>query len=265
MAEDQHLADTVKPREGFYRKEGDGQTKDYKSEWAGHSATAWSGGGYGKLLYQIHHIVPEDSIYNKAVDKMSNEEERKTVKTCMLRSKWNINEDANLVGLPDLYAFLIYFDRKKGNEKKDAVTNSGEGTYIRNKISRLNQRSKKADDYIKLESLFGELGDAGASPEKYPVHLPVSWGHTKYNYAVADDVTKKVINKVKKAAKEHKLDVTTVAPQFNQLSTKWKNYLKGRAGSATYETWKTRYDTPPAAESAWRTPFTMHDASSTIT
>ena len=264
-SEDKHVADSVKPRKGFYRKEGDGQEKDYKKEWSGHSSSAWGGGGYGKLLYQIHHIVPEDAIYNKAVDKMSNEDERKMVKTCMLKSEWNINDDANLVGLPDLYAFLIYFDRKKGNDKDAAVTNNNEGTYIKNKISRLNQRSRKKDDYIDLETLFGEIGSAGASPEKYPVHLPVSWGHTKYNYAVADDVIAEVINKVKKASKEHKLDITTVSSEFNQLSIDWKNYLKGRAGGATYETWKTRYNTPPAAEAAWRTPFTMHTASSTIT
>ncbi|GAB5537524.1 MAG: hypothetical protein Rubg2KO_37730 [Rubricoccaceae bacterium] len=255
-AEDKHLADTIKPREGFYRKEGDGQELDYKK--------TWSGNGFGKMLYQIHHIVPEDAIYNKAVELVKNDDKRKLVKTCMLKSKWNINDADNLIGLPDLYSFLIYFDRKKGNDDDEKVGNKGEGTYIRNKISRLNQRSKKKDDFIDLKSLFGELGSAGANPETYPVHLPVSWGHTKYNYAVADDIKKKVINPINKKGEEHKVVLKNVAQGFKDTTSKWKDYLKTRAATATYDTWKLRYKKPKVSEDTWRTPFTMHTKSSSI-
>lgn len=258
-AEDKHVAATVKPRKGFYRKEGDGQTKDYEKTWAKN--------GYQKLIYQIHHIVPEDSIYNKAVDLMKNDADRVFVKTCMLRSKWNINDAANLVGLPDLYSFLIYFDRKRKSEAEDAVDAShdkgnADGGYILRKIKRLNQRSGDTKDYIDLPSLFGQTGDEGASPEYYPVHLPVSWGHTQYNKDVAGEVKTHVINFAKKQAKDHKLDFVNVAAAFTTIASGRKSYLTARAATATYALWQQRYADVP--EATWRTPFTMAAPSSPL-
>ncbi len=256
MSEDKHVAASVKPRKGFYRKEGDGQELDYKKTWAKN--------GYGKLVYQIHHIIPEDAIYNKAVSKIKDDDKRWFVKACLLRSPWNINDAHNLIGLPDLYTFLIHFDRKRGHDQAK-VKSKGDGSYIANKIRRLNQRSNKDDDWINLDSLFSELSEAGSSPEHYPVHLPVSWGHTKYNYAVADDIKANVIDPLNEIADEHKIVFDNVASIFKALTDVWKSYLLTRAATATYETWCLRYKTPTVPEDTWRTPFTMHTKSSSIT
>ncbi|PAP75735.1 hypothetical protein [Rubrivirga marina] len=258
-AEDKHVAASVKPRKGFYRKEGDGQTKDYEKTWAKN--------GYKKLIYQIHHIIPEDAIYNKAVDKIKNDDKRRLVKVSMLRSKWNINDPDNLIGLPDLYSFLIYFDRKRKSASDTSVDASHvkgnqDGGYILRKIKRLNQRSSNTKDFIDLPSLFGQTSAADASPERYPVHLPVSWGHTKYNYAVADDIQSDVINTIEETAEEHELDFVDVASEFETIASDRKTYLLDRAATATYELWQKRYE--GVAESTWRTPFTMAEPSSPL-
>ncbi|MEO0559114.1 MAG: hypothetical protein AAF170_13130 [Bacteroidota bacterium] len=258
-----HESDDIKPRKGFFRKHGDGQELNYETEWKNAGKK-----GYGSLIYQVHHILPEDSIYNKAVLKISNADKRTFVEKCLYKTPWNINAPVNLIGLPDLYSFLIYFDRKKGNSQADKVSADGKSSdasgYIKNKISRLNQRSKNPDDYIDLKSLFGDLGKAGSSPEHYPVHLPVSWGHTRYNYAVADDIKSNVIDPLNAIADQHKIVFENVASIFDALASTWEAYLISRAATATYDTWQLRYTTPPTPEATWRTPFTMHDASSTI-
>lgn len=258
--EDKHLADTVKPRKGFYRKQGDGQTKDYAKEWESSGKR-----GYGELLYQVHHVIPEDSIYNKALYTIGDEAQRKYIKTCLLRSEWNINDYDNLIGLPDLYSFLIYFDRKragKANEKVDNTSDKGgkDGGYIMRKIKALNDRTK-SKSFIDVPGLLGKAGDASTSPEKYPVHLPVSWGHTKYNYTVADDVKSDVMNAVDEG-KDHAVEFVDVASTLNAIRDDYRQKLIDDATEATFDTWEKRHS--GVEESEWRPPFLMDEASSTL-
>lgn len=247
MADEHYSGDPAK-RKGYFRKEGDGQTIKYRSH---------CDRGFRKSIYQVHHIIPEDAIYNKAILKMTNAEKREYVLACLWITPWNINEKVNLIGLPDLSAFLIYFDKQKDDEQQAAQKKlRAETGYIGRKIKRFHELYEE----IKRIALFAEA----ANPETYPVHLPVSWGHTKYNYAVADQVKSDVIDALNELKDDHTIKPENIAATFDAIAADWETFLLARAANATYATWKKRYDTPKPAEMSWRKPFTMHTPSAPL-
>ena len=221
----EHFSADPETRKGYFRKDSDGQSKRYQTVWKGMAGAAK---GFGESLYQIHHIIPETSIYNKMVYKIEDKAQRDYLLNCMWISDWNINGDINLVGLPDLFTFLIYFDSKKREEeeqeRKAELEKSGHGGYISNKIKSFHSQYTKD----KRKVLLGE----NANPETYPVHLPVSWGHTHYNWDVADELKKKVAERLNAVKEDHKVDPKGVEAAFNSIAKKRRRSLEtqGKAG-----------------------------------
>lgn len=253
-----HYSGDPDTREGYYRKDTDGQTIRYQTEWKKMKGPAK---GFGESLYQIHHIIPETSIYNKMVYKISSATKREYMLKCMWISPWNINEKGNLIGLPDLYTFLIYFDKKqndeKGTDQGKSLLRGTSWSYVKGKMKAFENVYKGA----KRLALF----DLAANPETFPVHLPVSWGHTKYNKNVANDLKTEVADTLSEVMKDHTVDPANIAKAFVDIANRRRAYLLTRAMNATYDTWKKQYDRPKVAEDTWRKPFTMDKASSPIT
>jgi hypothetical protein len=246
MAE--HFKRTKKNREGYFQKDEKGMpNKGYRRICKKNKR------GYVGGKHEAHHILPATS-FNKAIEAVRKTDSDKAtyIENCQHITPWNINNKNNLMGLPNLLAYVIYY------QDRARPTMTGELARLAKSIKSFNAdgrlTSATRNRYLKLIR-------SGKSPEGHPIHLPTSWGHVEYNKEVAKEIKKYIWDKLSENKKWHKVDPVTVEATIIELENENYSFLLERGEGANEENWKDRDD---EADSDWYVPFTMYDVSNPL-
>lgn len=210
-------------------------------------------GGYEKLCTtgfrggrsEAHHVLPQESFDGSL--KQVPPEDQTYVKWVMHVADWDINLGANLLGLPTVHSYELFF--------QDRVTLKHVGFQkLRNLITWFNRDFKLATRQEYLEGVRRQ------SPEGYAIHNPGSWGHDLYSDQLSDWLFKNVWEKLQKMKELHEKDpnknaapAARVPPILTARARLWRRRLQGRA-KANRESWGLRHD---RTNKTWFKPFTM--------
>lgn len=240
-----HLDRRKAKREGWFQKtkaDGKPEHKDYKK-----SCIA-GGRGYLGPRHEAHHVLPQTSIeeskteYVKASEG-SKKDAARYVSDVQWITKWNINQPGNMMGLPTFHSYEQYFQMRERLE-----TDGQDPQGVKKLVKWFNKFAAKT------RNRWLQAFESGVSPEKHPIHNPVSWGHAEYNELVKDEILAQVWNRLQIKQRKHELDASTVKAQLEDSSGKWCDRLVRRAANATRDQWSKR-----GRSDDWYEPFTMAD------
>jgi hypothetical protein len=198
---------------------------------------------------EAHHILPVEAIA-RSVDQLSSAK-RPFVHYVKHVSDWDVNLDANLMGLPTVHSYELHY------QDRATLQPSSKSKKLRELVEWFNTRYKKSTRGAYLAEVRAQ------SPYGYPIHNPVSWGHTVYNDEVEDWLVKNVWRKLEKMAQLHNDDpqnnpdpeqnVPTLLT--NRASTLRQNLIN-RAALTSEDKWARRFN---RNDNTWYLPFTMAD------
>ena len=264
MSEDTHRAKTLGERKGWFSKNMDGNPvgKPYRDNCEGE--------GYNGPRWEAHHIVPKTSI-DQSIEgtpqrpgspyQLSAEsaERQKFIRDLIWITPWNIDDKKNLVGMPHLNSFMMYF-QKADFEQNLKLGNQGETGYMAQRIISFNNKTSQ-----QRQDWKDQLGTTG-TPEGYCVHQYVNWGHTDYNRKVAISL-KQVWDQYQKKKDEHAEDPRKHGIDPNKIKTDlegesgdFRSYLSTRGKKAKKANWDKRLTSP-----TWYKNFTMADGWNPLT
>lgn len=238
----EHLDRRKVKREGWFQKKEKGMPgpADYRDACkAGFKGARWD----------AHHVIPQTSIEQSSGSFKG--DKQRYVRDVKYITKWVINNEGNMLGMPQFASFAFYYQaiEDKLDEDNPRIQAAGEqGKVLR--YARTFNRAAKAARREWFKNLSKE------SPEGYPIHRPVSWGHTKYNVDVKSDLKTEIWDPLDEAKKKHSTDAKTVAGQLTNMSNRLKRRLTKRGGGTTLRKWRKRYD---KTDKTWFDPFTMVD------
>jgi hypothetical protein len=236
-----HIDKRKADRNGYFLKDEEGMPeKDYTKT----CTRGFKGGGYN-----AHHILPQTAI-KRSVNELKPRSRRRYITDVQYITKWNINNESNMIGLPHFRSYLFYYQYQDGelDEANPKLKKDGEIAKVKRYINTFNKWAK--------ETRKGWLeAFAGQNPETYPIHLPVSWGHTDYNVEVKTKIQVQIWENLDEKQKAHDLDAQTVATELKTLSKHYYGKLRNRK-DAIRENWDKRYD---RKNKDWYKPFTMVD------
>lgn len=238
-----HLSKVGVKQKGFFEK------KDEKNEKNNYKSQCKEGGrGYQSYWSEAHHVLPAEAI-EKAVEASTGKDDYKLkyIRFVQHITPWNINDKSNLVGLPHVICFALYYQNKI-NPK--ASYSKVEGFFKHFKTFSAKSR-RKALSRIKVEN-----------PEKWPIHNPVNWGHTAYTAEVVQEIKVNVWDIIKYEQKEHILEAEAVKTELEGWADENFNWLekRGKKGMSA-EAWALRVDED---ENDWYGPYTMYDVDNPI-
>lgn len=237
----QHLDRKKVKRQGWFQKKEKGMPDP------NYRATCTS--GFLGARWDAHHLLPQTSI-EKAVGQFK-DPKRKYLSDVQYITNWVINNGGNMLGMPQFASFLFYYQAKEGllAAQNPKLGTAGEGAKVKAYANTFNSVAKAA-----RQKWLKDLPKQ--SPEGYPIHRPVNWGHTDYNDQVQADLKTKVWDPLDEKKKKHDVDAASVAGQLGGMSTSYRAKLKARGATTTHARWKKRYD---KNDNAWFKPFTMTD------
>lgn len=235
MADEKHFRKTRYNRDGWWKKQEDGQPiPDY---------VASCGRGFRTRLWAAHHILPETSIRHSA----ENVEDPKYLTNVQWITPWNINNSENMIGLPHVWAYQFLY--------------AGTSTFTSIAGKYPNWTRYLNNEYTKKLRDAWQRAIKSASPEPYPIHIPTSWGHAVYNDKVKTDIEKHVWDKLNAKKKQHDVDAEKVAAAMVAREKFWYGKLEARKAPSppSKELWDKVIT---SRDKAALKPFTMHDVAS---
>ncbi len=209
-------------RKGWFTKYG-GNPLNYRTE---------CGSGYLGPIHQAHHILPGVSIKQSA---QASKADNRYIKEVQYITDWNINHPPNMVGLPLLWTYALYY------EEKGADTDE-----VSKYFNRAFWKRRRKKDIKK----FGN-----ANPERHPIHNPTSFGHVDYNAEVESEIQAQVWDPLQDKRKKHETQAENVKSQLEKLEKKWGRFLKRRGALARRKLWDRMINGDMVALQ----PFTMWD------
>lgn len=227
----QHFRKTAGNRKGWFIKKKPNPTPNYKKICTD---------GYQGSRTEAHHIVPKTAV-DKSVGTYD-PPKRKYLKDVMWITDWNLNAKSNLIGLPTLDSFLIFEQqlvRLKKDQEYHAKVNKAVTTFNKKPLS---TRKK----------ILAKL----AAPDYYPIHNPVSWGHTVYNKEVKTELEDNVWGPLNEQQKKHNVDAKSVKSELEGVVDMNRDYLEERGEEGKGATVKQFFE---QKGSEWWKPFTMAD------
>ena len=233
-----HFKKTAANRAGWFQKGKPNPKPNYEKNWENMTP---SPRGFEGGRSQVHHGVPQVSIDN-ATSQITDSDKSKYIKNVKWVTPWNINDDPNLIGLPTIWSYM------QAAEDVSRLSQTANGIAKLNALAKtLNNLSKSVRDQALA------AWHAGHTPAGFPIHNPVSWGHTEYNKLVATDVKNEVFDPLKEKLKKHQENPETVEAVMNRLSRRWMKRLQNKQG-ATVAKWMIGNR---SGSVAWYTPFLM--------
>lgn len=199
------------------------------------------GRGYLGPRHEAHHVLPQTSIEGSTAASSKDQAYLDKVKYI---TDWNINHKGNMMGLPQYHAYHLYY---QGLADMEAETDSEREGALVDWFNKFRATSRK--------KWLGLLQQT-ESPEGFPIHNPVNWGHVKYNDQVQQMLVEEVWDQLDDQRQDHELDATTVKAQLEDISQTAYDYLVQRGGKTSKERWRRRDDPD---DNGWYPPFTMAD------
>lgn len=232
-----HLDRRKVARKGWFEKtkdDGKPAHKNYK--------TSCKNGKRGFLgpRHEAHHIIPQTAIEESIAD---SKKDQRYIADVQWITDWNINRPQNMIGLPTYHSYDQYY---QGRARLVGPSGSDKAKEL---VDWFNSAFSLATRQRWLKAFVG------GSPENYPIHNPVNWGHTAYNAKVKDDLKQLVWGPLNDKKKQHQLDAKTVEGELGNLETDWHDHLTGR-GATNQTLWDRRLD---PTDNGWHKPFTMWD------
>jgi hypothetical protein len=166
---------------------------------------------------QIHHVLPVCTLQDGTIE-VDTAEDRKYIRNCMAMTKWDCNEQPNLLGLPTKEPFEDV-DRKVG-EGKDLA-------FIQNRSAWRGQ--------------FGALPDL-------PCHLNE---HDKYNAHLIKKLNADLWSRLISEREPCTVKGKDIKKLMEDMSNEWKDWLKTR-GEGAADCWVNREKRPK-----WYFPLSM--------
>lgn len=281
---DTHRAKILGERKGWFEKNMDGNPKNSKKDYRENC-----GDGYHGPRWEAHHILPKESIKQsiegapvrpgsptQGVSAIEVEGYADFFEDLKWITPWNLDDPHNLVGMPHLNSFMMYFDQttlslNPDNPKLEEQAAAIVGGYMRKRTLSFN--SKKKGDRQKWKDLLDKEG----SPEGYTIHQYVNWGHTEYNRLVAKELQRLWRGLTRKkdehvaSPEEMGIDPAQVAQDLRGVSDTYRKFLEKRGRNATVDNWAKGYRTDsegaenPDYDPAWYENFTMADGWNPLT
>ena len=236
-----HLDKRTVKREGWFQKQKDANKP--KPNYIKECKAAKK--GYLGPRMEVHHILPQTSIEESVLECGK---DIQYVTDVQYITPWNINSAVNLIGLPHYHAYDLYY---QGRARLAAQVQSDK---IKDLVSWFNSFASASRSKW-LRAVFN------VSPEGYPIHNPVNWGHTVYNSKVKTDLTRQVWHQINDKKKKHEFDAKTVEGALNDLADVYKGKLEKRGAKASQKKWDQRVD---RNNDDWHAPFTMADVPNPI-
>ena len=267
---DAHRAKILGERKGWFEKNMDGNPieKKYRDncEKLGYNGPRW----------EAHHIVPKTSIgfsiegvpnRPSSPYKLSAEsvERREFIRDLIWITPWNIDDQHNLVGMPHLNSYMMYYQRGQLTATNPKlVAAGGELAYMAKRIASFNNKTKS------LRQTWKEMLDATGSPEGYCIHQYVNWGHTEYNRKVAKSL-RSMWGKYQKKKDAHGedptegIDPSTIERDLRNIAKGYGRRLQARGQNAKEENWNKQFQDQPEYDPGWYKNFTMENGWNPIT
>lgn len=219
--------DAVRDKVGVYYK---------KSRYTYRKNCEGCGKGYHSHRWQAHHILPGTCF--TGLDSF--------VKECCGVSKYDINEDYSMAGMPTLKAFLMYF--------------RGQAT----KAERGEESAAQLSRWKKIRTYDYQKAIPVTFPGDFPCHQPVSFGHAVYNGDVSakleDDIWSKLMEKEMEQDHPKPEDIKS---KIEKVKDHFWNDLKARgsgAGGGGLSGVKDNFlERNGKAKSGWWKPMSMAD------
>jgi hypothetical protein len=207
---DPHVDTNGKPQTGWFVKES-GQsgrkTKSYRTE------CKRGGGGYIGPRYEAHHILPQTTI-DESVETVVAAKDRSQdyVDAMKYLTSWDINNQGNLIGLPHVTAYMLYF---QGNARIKAISEASKPWVSAFLAFQLASRKR----WLSLINV--------KPPKNLPIHQPVSFGHEKYNRTITAELVE-VWKGLDVRRKKHELTAKDLAGDLETKQKKWRGRLVTR-------------------------------------
>jgi hypothetical protein len=219
--------DPVRDRIGVYYKYA---SSDYRKECEKSCC-----GGYHAHWWEAHHVLP-GTVFSDLED---------FIKQCLGITNYNINKPYSMGGLPQLNAYILYF------QKRDVEYDA----------------SKENLKHMERWSTLGRIKAMKKTQVRfpdYPVHNPVSFGHTLYNEEVDEYLDNKIWDKIreKKENNQHwkpenvRQKLVKTKDRFWNLLKNRKNIPGGGGIIGIKENFENRYGN---AKNGWWKPMCMTD------
>jgi len=192
---------------------------------------------------EAHHVLPKESFDESLADVPK--ADLVYVRWVMHVADWDLNTNANLIGLPTVHSYELFFQDKTTLD----VTGPPK---LRELIVWFN-KLKKSTRKKYLDAVRGQ------SPEGYAVHNPRSWGHPAYSKKIKEwmrplwDEFVKSQDKHKDDESKALSDASRLPPKLTAKARTLKGGLQGR-GNANRNNWKKRHD---RTDRTWYKSFTM--------
>ena len=162
--------------------------------------------GYQGNYHNAHHVVPCTSI-QKSLKTYLDKKPLEYNKALARFTKWNVNSEPNLIGLPHKHAYELAYKE---------VTSA-------------------ALSLLAPQWMMAAVASPGAV--KYPVHLPTSWGHVTYNKLVETQLDKIWKNLNVKVKKHEPIDANDMGAMIQGVSNAFRGLLTAKIGQ-TKTAWK---------------------------
>ncbi len=230
-----HFKKTAANRKGYFKKKTDNPTPDYKGDWEKNTSRKGFRGG----RTEVHHILPWEAI-DWSIQKVP-AAKLKYVEDVQWITDWNINADANVMGLPTVHSYQIAAETAlKALQKLSPTQNEALKRY--------------AATFNKWPAALRQrYFTTGGLPDTYAIHNPRSWGHPEFSKLVSDEIYTRVWQPLDEKKKDHDVDAATVAQELNDMSGERMGTLTGRAG-ATRQAWIIQNT---QGNAKWYEPFVM--------
>lgn len=227
-------------KKGWYEKaySKSQKTRKVKGSYIKLCKTGFQGG-----RTEAHHVLPKESFDESLADVPK--ADLVYVRWVMHVADWDLNMNANLIGLPTVHSYEQFF--------QDKVTLTVAGTEKLKDLIKWFNKLKKATREDYLAALRAQ------SPEGFAVHNPRSWGHPIYSKKIKEWMNPLWV-KFTKSQDKHKddeskalADASTLPPKLTAKARTLKSGLTNRA-KANRANWKKRHD---RTDRTWYTFFTM--------
>jgi hypothetical protein len=172
--------------------------------------------GYQGGFNNAHHVVPCTSLSGSLMEYLEGKAPEYRLALAIF-TVWNVNEEPNLVGLPEHRAYQIAFAA----------------------MDRRGIDAGKPIWYVKLKSVWSSVAWRSKLTPKYPIHIPTSWGHVDYNEKVQTSLDE-VWTKLKVQHENHQpISAPDLGSEIQTISNVYREKLQAKTGQ-TIEDWKAK-------------------------
>jgi hypothetical protein len=168
--------------------------------------------GYQGNYHNAHHAVPCTSI-QKSLKTYLDKKPPEYNKALARFTKWDVNSEPNLVGLPHKHAYELAY-----KQVLSAIL-----------------------DLLRPQWKMAAVAIPGAV--KYPIHLPTSWGHVTYNKLVETQLDM-IWKRLNVTVKEHEpINATDMGSMIQAVSDAFRGLLTAKVFQ-TEADWKANRKSP---------------------